>query len=85
VVSTHFEALNRSSLLPRAEDSPVHTGKIGRKTRKAITEKPDVQNGLKIHIKLNLDVDILVVAKIKRNIVIGILKLARRGQRQTWL
>lgn len=55
------------------KESPVHTGKTRRKTRKAITEEAGVQNGLNIPIKLNLDVDILVVAKIKRDIVIGIL------------
>jgi hypothetical protein len=50
-------------------ESPVHTGKTGRKTRKAITEEANVQTSLDIHIKLNLDVDILVVAKIKRDVV----------------
>ena len=46
----------------------------GRQDDKKVTKDvADVQGSLKIHIKLNLDVDIRIIAKIKGDIAIGIL------------
>jgi hypothetical protein len=36
-------------------------------------EEADVQRSLKIHIKLNLDVDMRIIAKIKGDIAVSIL------------
>ena len=47
--------------------------KKGEAKKGEIKDVADVQGSLKIHIKLDLEVDIHIVAKLKGDIAIGIL------------
>jgi len=53
-------------------NTPVDTeGLFGKST--SLSNDDDVKGNLKIHIKLNLQVDIRIIAQIKGDIAIGIL------------
>ena len=53
--------------------SPAAGGVLGSKPEGFGLEGEDVKGSLKIHIKLNLEADIRVIAKIKGDIAIGLL------------